>query len=142
ITVNCGDDYELSAAIAEDNCSAVTVSFEDDFTVSCGGSFTRTYTATDGCGNTAQASANVTFNDTQAPEVISSPDDVTVDCNSIPAVEEANIEYTDDCGAVTVSFNEMIVETPGTCAGSYTIVREWTLTDDCGNNTVVTWNIN
>ena len=141
INVNCGDDYELPDAIAEDNCSSVTVTIEDDFSVSCGGSFTRTYTATDGCGNTAQASVTVTFNDNEAPEVISAPADVTVDCNSIPTVEEANLQYIDDCGAVEVAFNETIVETPGTCAGSYGIVREWTLTDDCGNNTVVTWNI-
>jgi len=56
ITIVCGESYELPNAIAEDNCSSVTITSEDDFNASCGGSFTRTYTATDGCGNTSSAS--------------------------------------------------------------------------------------
>ncbi len=141
ITVNCGEEYELPDAVATDNCSSVSVTHEDEANEGCGGSFTRTYTATDGCGNTTTASVNVTVVDNAPPVVITSPDDVTVDCNNIPSLNQAGLEYSDECGSVTESLSESIVPTPGTCIGDYTIVREWTLTDDCGNNTVVTWNI-
>jgi len=142
ITIVCGESYELPNAIAEDNCSSVTITSEDDFNASCGGSFTRTYTATDGCGNTSSASVNVTFIDNEAPEVLNPPAEITVDCNSIPALEDYQIQYIDDCGSVDVDFSESIIEGTGTCAGSYTIVRQWILTDDCGNSAVAVWNIN
>jgi hypothetical protein len=40
---------------------------------------------------------------------------------------------TDNCGAVTIGVVE--TTTPGACAGDYSITREFTATDDCGNAT-------
>ncbi len=141
LSLACGEDVNLPDAIAIDNCSDVTISFEDDFSSTCGGGFTRHYTATDGCNNTTTASVTVTILDTQAPTVSAAPADITVDCNNIPSVDEAQLEYTDNCGAVHVDYTETISQLPGTCANNYSIIRQWTLTDDCDNSTVVTWNI-
>ena len=46
---------------------------------------------------------------------------------------------TDNCGEVTI----VVVETTiaGACAGDYSITREFTATDDCGNATSATQTI-
>jgi hypothetical protein len=83
VELQCGDEMP-AAPTATDNCSSVEVIFVDEVTgVSCSGeeSFTRTYTATDACGNTSSVSVDVTFNDQIAP-TFTAPMDVTVECDS------------------------------------------------------------
>ncbi|MEE3163947.1 MAG: hypothetical protein VX286_04655, partial [Bacteroidota bacterium] len=83
VELQCGDEMP-AAPTATDNCSSVEVTFVDEVTgVSCSGeeSFTRTYTATDACGNTSSVSVDVTFNDQIAP-TFTAPMDVTVECDS------------------------------------------------------------
>ena len=46
---------------------------------------------------------------------------------------------TDNCGEVTIDVVE--TTTAGLCAGDYTITREFTATDDCGNATSATQTI-
>jgi Fe-S cluster assembly iron-binding protein IscA len=140
-TINCGDEFELTMAQATDNCSNVTITFQDAPLATCGGGYTRTYTATDACGNATTATTTVSIIDNEAPVITSAPVDVTVDCNNIPTAEESGLEYYDQCGTVTVDYNESTVDTD-LCPSSYTLIREYTLTDDCGNSTVVTWTIN
>lgn len=140
-TINCGEDFELPLAQATDNCSDVTIVYEDAMLSGCGGGYIRTYTATDACGNEATASVTVTIIDNEAPVVVSAPIDVTVDCNNIPTPEESGLEYYDLCGSVSVGYNENIILSD-VCPNNYTVIREYTLTDDCGNSTVVTWTIN
>lgn len=136
----CGGEMNLADAIAVDNCSTPVVTFEDTPGEGCAGSFLRTYTATDGCGNTASATVSVSFTDDEAPVITNGPQDVTVDCNEVPSSENVDIQYTDNCGAVDFTFNEVIISTDD-CPGSYEIVRTWTLTDDCGNSSLYEWNI-
>ena len=83
VELQCGDEMP-AAPTATDNCSSVEVTFVDEVTgVSCSGeeSFTRTYTATDACGNTSSVSVDVTYNDQIAP-TFTAPMDVTVECDS------------------------------------------------------------
>ena len=59
---------EMAAAI--DNCSSVSVSVEEVSTAgACAGDYviTRTFTATDGCGNSTSATQAITIIDTTAP---------------------------------------------------------------------------
>ena len=140
IEVPCGGDYELADATAEDNCSSVSITFEDAPGVGCAGSFIRTFTATDGCGNTATATVSVLFTDDEAPVVISAPLDITVNCDAVPTAEDANLEYSDNCGSVNVDYTENIF-TSDECDGNYVISRTWNLADECGNATSVTWTI-
>lgn len=141
VLAECGSDVMLDMAEATDNCSGVTVTFTDAPAGGCAGSFIRTYTAMDGCGNTATAEVSVIFSDNIPPVVINAPMDVTVNCNEVPTAESANLEFFDNCGSVEYSFNESTVDGDG-CPGSYVIIRTWTLQDECGNETEVVWTIN
>jgi hypothetical protein len=135
----CGDVIEIAEPTATDNCSEPTITFVDVPSQNCGGSFTRIYTATDACGNSTEASVDVTLTDNEAPVVTSGPQSGEFECDDVPTAESANLEYSDNCGSVEVSFNESMEE--GSCSGNYTILRTWTLTDDCGNESEYVWTL-
>jgi large repetitive protein len=140
ITCDGSTPNEQNPAEAEDNCSEVTVTFTDEVTAGgCAGGFIRLWIATDGCGNFVTAEQQITSSDQADPVITSFPEDVTVSCDQIPSVEDALVEYSDDCGNVLVTLDENII--PGTCPNSYTIERTWTFTDGCGNSVSDTWNI-
>ena len=94
---------------------------------------TRTFTATDACGNSTSASQTITVEDTTAPE-LSIPADYTAECSDELILDDATA--TDNCGEVTIEVSSE--ETAGDCAGSYTVTRTFTAMDDCGNSTEAT----
>jgi hypothetical protein len=59
------------------------------------GTITRTWTATDNCGNTATATQTITVIDNTAPIFANVPTNVTVDCGAIPSA--ATVTATDNC---------------------------------------------
>jgi hypothetical protein len=140
------DDYEANIEMpcdaisysvdltASDNCGEVIVTFEDeDSDAGCAGSIIRTYTATDDCGNSATAVQTITLIDNSAPYFVSFPADDTVDCTEVPEPATNDILYGDNCTEVTLSYNGQEI-IPGNCAGNYTIIRTWTITDNCDNS--------
>ncbi|MBK12654.1 MAG: hypothetical protein CL849_03905, partial [Crocinitomicaceae bacterium] len=132
-------------ATASDNCSDVV--WSNDFVVTddgeiigavqgCSaftGSILVTFTATDACGNFSETSATFTIEDTTSPAA--SADAVTeVACDEYdPAVAYGNFTAVDACSEVTVEIADLAVS--GACAGSYS--RTYTITDECGNDTLV-----
>ena len=113
VELQCGDEMP-AAPTATDNCSSVEVTFVDEVTgVSCSGeeSFTRTYTATDACGNTSSVSVDVTFNDHIAP-TFTAPMDVTVECDSDVndlALTGNVMDAADVCSAdIVVSYSDAV----------------------------------
>jgi hypothetical protein len=92
---------------------------------------TRTWIATDNCGNTAEGVQVITVEDVTDPVLVGVPADEFINCGgTIPAV--ANVTATDNCSTnVQVNFTE--TNTPGSCAGEYILTRTWTAADDCGN---------
>ena len=129
---------EAANVTATDNCdSDVEITFEETTapgTGDCAGEqvIIRTWTATDNCGNTAQAMQTISLSDDDAPVIAGVPFDETVECDNVPAPAEptANDECDDD---VQITLDE--VRTDGACEDSYVLVRTWTATDDCGNTT-------
>ncbi|MFN0013466.1 MAG: HYR domain-containing protein, partial [Saprospiraceae bacterium] len=124
-----------------DNCSQVVVDFsettapggcEDDFTV------TRTWVATDACGNSVSVQQVIDIYDNIDPQLVGVPTPafVTFDCaQDVPAVPV--VTATDNCGEpLTVDFVE--VNIPGTCHDRFRVRRTWTAEDDCGNSTQYT----
>ncbi len=73
ITVQCGGDTSPAAAgmaTASDNCGNVTITFNDSEPAACGKVITRTWTATDACGNTAMCAQTVTVVDATPPRLM------------------------------------------------------------------------
>lgn len=133
-TIDCSVTPEFAQAVATDACgSEVTLTFDDVTTPgTCEGeySITRTWTATDACGNASTATQTINVKDITAPVIAALPAESTIDCSATP--EFAQAVATDACSSdVTLTFED--VTTDGTCVGDYTVTRTWTATDACGN---------
>lgn len=122
-------------AVATDNSPGqVTVTFKDvKSEEQCINKFklTRTWTATDVCGNSTTYVQLFTVNDTQAPVFTSdAPSPVTVGCEKdIPAA--VTQIAADNCGTPTITLSE--VKSNVQCANRFILTRTWTATDACGN---------
>ena len=101
-----------------------------------------TWTATDDCGNTRTATQTFMVRDTTAPVFTLVPPNITVRCDTFalpPApVLGQNIAASDVCGDILgVIYSDLSNQNPNpaTCAHyTYTIVRKFTIADDCGNS--------
>ena len=91
-----------------------------------------TFIATDACGNTSSTSAIFKIEDT-TPPVITVPPDVTAACGS----EDINgwiamASAMDDCGN-THEIEALLFNTIPSCGGLSTMVYQFNVHDDCGN---------
>ncbi len=142
-TISCPLTPVFAVATATDNCgSAFTLTYNDITTPgACAGTYsvTRTWTATDACGNSSTASQTINVQDISAPVINALPAVSTINCPATPAFALATA--TDACGsAFTLTSND--ITTPGACAGSYSVTRTWTATDACGNSSTASQTIN
>src|SRR5512139_4251015 len=126
----------LGMATATDACDeSVTITFNDQTTQGdCANEYsvTRTWTATDNCGNSATCTRTIWVQDMTPPVTVRPviPND-TIDCPATPSFGMATA--TDACDAsVTITFNDQT--TQGDCANEYSVTRTWTATDNCGNS--------
>ena len=84
---------------------------------------TRTWTATDNCGNNDVHTQVITVRDTKAPSFAGVPTDITVECDEIP--DPANPQVEDNCDLdVQLDFSE--IREDGDCNNTYTLIRKWT----------------
>ena len=134
LTVDCDAAPAPATPTASDNCDAnVDITFNESVAQNgCETIITRTWTATDNCGNATDASQTITVNMAGTLSFNGMPSDITVECNDIPAI--ADIVALDACSGAQVNadFIENII--PGTCANSFTIERTWTATSPCGTS--------
>lgn len=136
ITVNCGEVPVAPQVTASDDCSAeliVAVLTETSEAGACPevSIITRTWTATDACGNSQSMTQIIRVTDTTGP-VLETPFDetVTVNCEDIPPVPE--LSFSDACSEVgVVTFVETATSPEN---GSYTLTRTWGVSDSCGND--------
>ncbi|MEZ4957214.1 MAG: T9SS type A sorting domain-containing protein [Saprospiraceae bacterium] len=129
-TISCGEALVFGQAEASDDCSFAELSFEDEMTLSCEGSYTvtRTWTATDGCGNISQAQQKITVEDTQAPVFETVVVDQYISCGEQPVF--ATVAAADACSNVSVTF----VDVEEVLACETLVTRTWTAVDACGNS--------
>jgi len=141
-TVECGDPFlhaSASEAVARDNCDPhPVISFEDSAAGSCPQVITRTWTATDACGNSASCVQTITVQDTTPPEFTHAPADVVFECDG--RGNEADIAQwlssaaaEDKCGEVTMANDFKGVSDD--CDGSGAAIVTFTVTDACGLST-------
>ncbi len=135
VTVECEAVPAISTPTATDNCDAdITITFNEIRTDgSCPDTYTltRSWTATDDCGNSKTETQVITVSDNTQPVLAGVPADVTVECEAVPAISTPTA--TDNCDSdVSITFNE--IRTDDSCPDTYTLTRNWTATDDCGNS--------
>ncbi|EZH73046.1 hypothetical protein ATO12_18700 [Aquimarina atlantica] len=141
ITVTCASDVppeDITVVTDEmDNCTVnPIVEFVGDVTTSPG-IVTRTYSVTDGAGNSITVTQTITINDTTNPTA-SNPAGITVTCASDVPPEDITvvIDEMDNCTA------NPIVEFVGDVTTSTGIViRTYSVTDIAGNSITVTQTI-
>jgi large repetitive protein len=129
---SCEEEIGFVAATAEDNCGDAAVIFSDATEEVCANSYvlTRTWTATDACGNSATAATTYFVFDNIAPEFDQELVDVFVECaNEIPA--PVAVTATDNCGTAEVAVSTEVIESDD--CGNQLILVSYVASDECEN---------
>ncbi len=124
-------------ATAMDDCSGVmSITFSDSPPPAgdcANDGITRTWTATDNCGNTSTCTQVITVTDDTGPTIMC-PANTSIDCSeSTDPSNTGSATAMDDCSGV-MSITSSDSDAPGNCAGNHVITRTWTATDNCGNS--------
>ncbi len=94
---------------------------------------TRMWTATDACGNASTASQVVNVVDHTAPVFAAIPEPSTIECPATPSFATPSV--TDACDPnPRLSFEDRTAA--GSCPGQYSVTRNWTAVDACGNTSI------
>ncbi len=129
----CGTAWTFDEpTVTAGNCTvgSVTVTVVGtETTGTCPQVNTRTWQATDGCGNTATCSQTVTVSDNMPPVLTCAPDKTEV-CGTAWSFDEPTA--MDACSGSNVTITVVGTETTGTCPQTST--RTWQATDACGNS--------
>ncbi|MFY8138567.1 MAG: hypothetical protein ACOVMR_10700, partial [Flavobacteriales bacterium] len=138
VTFECDEEVVRIDATASDLCHAATttVSVEEELIEGeCINEYTiiRTFTANDGCGNSAVATQTISVVDTTAPTFNDFDVYVSVECTEVESVMAPTA--TDNCqGEVVVTLTQETLNSGG-CLG--VLERHYRATDACGNFTDV-----
>jgi len=143
IEVECISDVplpDITLVTASDNCSAVTTSHIGDVSdgLTCPETITRTYQATDVCGNAITCEQLILINDLSLP-TITCPADVTIMVDALCVLVDTTIAdlgapiIADNCDLVTFSYVDDLSGLNG-CTDVACIIRTFTATDACGNS--------
>uniref|UniRef100_UPI002621CFEF gliding motility-associated C-terminal domain-containing protein n=1 Tax=Winogradskyella sp. TaxID=1883156 RepID=UPI002621CFEF len=140
VTIECTEDTSptnTGTATATDDCAAPNVSFTDNEAANCGNTktITRTWTATDACGNSVSADQVITVVDTTDP-TFTVPADITIECDVNPndlSITGDVTDEADNCSTgLEATYDDNVAD--GSCTNESIITRIWTLTDECGND--------
>lgn len=140
-TINCDASTAPGSTgipTGTDNCNPILASilFHELYTDgSCANNktLTRTWTATDLCGNTSTCNQVITIKDTTRP-VLTCPANINVGCSLlIPSVNLNSVIPSDNCaGMFTISFLKDSIYNQS-CANRYNVARFYQAQDICGN---------
>lgn len=137
LTVQCNAvPTAVGTCTATDNCTGLaTIVYEGQVRTdgSCLDRYTltRTWRATDICGNSRTATQTIVVQDNSRPSLLNVPSNITVECNAVPSVGMPSA--IDNCDLdVSIVYNGE-TRTNGACIDSYLLTRRWTATDNCGN---------
>ena len=114
-----------------DACSEWELTWQADTVhLNCAGDFDLrvAYSAQDACGNLSEALQVIAVRDTLSPVVVGAGE-ITWSCE-LP-LEVSWPTAFDGCSEVIAAWTENLVQGP--CASSYQLVRHYTFTDACGN---------
>lgn len=144
LTVQCLSDVpapDTNAVSASDNCGVVARSFVSDgyATNGCIITVTRTYKATDLCGNYSTCAQIITVANTNPPTVFS-PGALTVGCvGDVPAPVTTFTSSVGSCG--TGATSRFVSDSYATNGCTITVTRTYQATNTCGNSSTSTQTI-
>lgn len=149
--IECDEDVPFQQATAEDNCSEVEVSYNDDIIPGdCPNNYTirRTWTAVDACGNPTVDEQFIEVSDTTPPDILfideyinnyTDGQDVYIDCGeyvNIVKLRHATRAFDNCSGETEVEFEYEDFGLFDCAEYGYIgkLVTRWTSTDECGNS--------
>ena len=144
ISVSCDAIPNPTNMSGSDNCSEVNVTVLDTIDreeSQCEGEYiiSRTWTITDSCNNSSSYTQTINVFD-NTPPVLTTPLDaqISVLCSEIPEIPE--LVFTDNCSGI----QDVVYNETSTIISiyAYVIVREWVVSDNCGNEASFTQTIN
>ena len=145
VSVSCDNIPLVANMSGSDNCdNEVAISVVDTIdneNSACEGEYIiyRTWTVTDDCNNNSSYTQIITVFD-NTPPMLTTPIDseISVSCSEIPAVPQ--LGFTDNCSGI----QDVIYNETSTIISiyEYVIIREWTVSDNCGNEANFTQTIN
>src|SRR5260221_12245150 len=94
-------------------------------------SVTRTWTATDDCGNTSTCSRTISVTDNTAPTITCPNPASSIECPNTPNFGSATAS---DLYCSSVLRNLPSITTRRYSDLEFSVTRTWTATDDCGNS--------
>ena len=144
ISVSCDAIPNPAEMTGSDNCSDVTITVLDTIDreeSQCEGEYiiSRTWTITDNCNNSSSYTQTITVFDTTPPTLTTQLNSqISVSCSEIPEIPE--LVFTDNCSGV----QEVVYNETSTIISiyEYVIVREWVVSDNCGNEANFSQTIN
>lgn len=127
----------------EESVFTVTNNFNPNSLGDCGSVLVVTFTATDACGRTGTCTAPVVVVDDEAPTVSGSVPTAIRNCSDINGLQYiswinstiADLNATDNCGAVSASYQPLMPNT--TFEEGFPFARTnvtFTFSDECGND--------
>jgi hypothetical protein len=137
LVLECPADTRTNStgvAVGQDGCGSVTIQYSDSVVTGCGNTkvITRTWTASDGCGNSASAVQTITVRDTTPPSLVL-PQNLVQQCPGNTSTNATGVPMAvDGCGSVTLSYSDVV---SNYCGLTKTVWRTWTAVDQCGNST-------
>ena len=133
VTIECDAAVPNIDPIATDNCDGTIIITKVDVVTpgNCPQSktITRTYIATDGCGNSVTAVQIITIYDTKPPVLVNPPADTAVSIGNVPLPPV--VIAIDNCDTLATVTYHQTQTAPNNCG--YIIKRTWVASDDCGN---------
>ena len=142
VAVECDAVPAVGTATAMDDCdNDVMITYDGEVRTdgACANSYTltRTWTATDDCGNITTRNQLITVDDNTAPTA-TDPDPINVECISEVPVPDVTVvdDEADNCTATPVV--AFVSDVSDGMSNPETITRTYSVTDACGNSINVT----
>ena len=141
----CDEMFEFITPQVTDACSDVEITHLDQsFDTDCGvgAKLSRTWTATDACGNVNVFTQTIEITDNEGPVFGQELDNIVLKCgDEIPGLQNVNVTAVDNCDQNVEIWVDESVYPETDCSEDPILSRTYTATDDCGNMTVMTYDI-
>jgi hypothetical protein len=129
--LDCSEAIPFDLPVFSDEDQELTISYnQSQEGEGCEFVITRTWVATDDCGNSTTVTQMIYVSDNNSPEFTWFPADATYECDEQIALTWPSA--SDACSDVAVTYDDEFIYSD--CASEYTILRTFTATDECGHD--------